>query len=91
MSVLIREVSVQGYEDLQILEGEICRLLRCDASRRPACLSSENFLAFKGLVMDCVHHGGSQKASCHLSQNLDLHLELPSSTQQAAVVKLMWS
>lgn len=94
MAVVV--IKIHGHDDLQVLEMEICRLLRCDRGRRPACLCTQDFWKFQASILQKLFLGSMCNSAavdaplkCFLPQKLVAYV--PQSHDAEAVhVHLAW-
>lgn len=84
-------VVVRCYDDLQSMEREICRLLKCDASgrRKPSCLSTEEFWRFKRSILNMLETKAPAEEKCFLPQNL-LATAAPGGDEAVVVITMAW-
>ena len=87
-------VQVEKYEDIEQVENEICRLLRCDVRRKPACICTEEFWKFRCHILQLLLHQQqvplevAESRKCVLSQNLKAFAGMHD--EGAVVVVLEW-
>ena len=49
-------MEIQGYSDINKLEAEVGRLLRCEKGRGPACLETLEYLKFRYMQQHIIFY-----------------------------------
>lgn len=66
LDVVASSMHVASYEDLNMLEKEVARLLQCSASRAPACLAAESYQRFRQAVLCTIFQQQQHLGPDHL-------------------------